>query len=137
VAEPAGALSVAALDGFADEIKGKNVVCNISGSNNDIDRMPEIKEKSLQYEGLKHYVLINFVQRPSALKELGNIVVGRNDDLTRFEYMQKTNKERGPALIGIELKNKEYYFLLVENMERHQVNFTKLNKDDTLYSYLV
>jgi threonine dehydratase len=67
VVEPAGALSIAALDDFADEIKGKNVVCIVSGSNNDIDRMQEIKERSLQYEGLKHYLLINFAQRPGAL----------------------------------------------------------------------
>ena len=46
VVEPAGALSIAALDDYADEIKGKNVVCVLSGSNNDIDRMPEIKERS-------------------------------------------------------------------------------------------
>ena len=58
--EPAGALSIAALDDFANEIKYKTVVCIVSGSNNDIDRMQEIKERSLQYEGLKHYFLINF-----------------------------------------------------------------------------
>jgi threonine dehydratase len=57
VVEPAGALSIAVLDDYAEQIKGKTVVCIVSGSNNDIDRMPEIKERSLQYEGLKHYFL--------------------------------------------------------------------------------
>ena len=70
VAEPAGSLSIAALDDYADQIKGKNVVCIISGGNNDIDRMQEIKERSLQYEGLKHYFLIRFAQRPGALKAI-------------------------------------------------------------------
>ncbi len=97
VVEPAGALSVAALDDYAENIKGKNVVCIISGSNNDIDRMPEIKERSLQYEGLKHYFLVNFAQRPGALREFVNDVLGPTDDITRFEYMQKHNKETGPA----------------------------------------
>ena len=78
VVEPAGALSIAALDDYAEEIKGKNVVCIVSGSNNDIDRMQEIKERSLQYEGLKHYFLINFAQRPGALKEFVNNVLGPN-----------------------------------------------------------
>lgn len=137
VAEPAGALSIAALDLLQSEIKGKNVVCIVSGSNNDIDRMQEIKERSLQYEGLKHYFLVNFAQRPGALKEFVNDVLGPADDITRFEYMQKTNKESGPALIGIELKNKEDYHPLVKNLERMQIEFTELNKDNTLFSYLV
>jgi threonine dehydratase len=85
VVEPAGALSIAALDDYADVIKGKTVVCIISGSNNDIDRMQEIRERSLQYEGLKHYFLVRFVQRPGALKEFVNHVLGPNDDITRFE----------------------------------------------------
>lgn len=137
VAEPAGALSIAALDDFAQEIKGKNIVCIVSGSNNDIDRMPEIQERSLQYEGLKHYFLINFAQRPGALKEFVNHVLGPTDDITRFEYMQKTNKESGPALIGIELKNREDYDVLLINLKKYHINYTELNKDDNLFGYLV
>ncbi len=137
VVEPAGALPVAALDFFKDEIKGKNIVCIISGSNNDIDRMPEIKERSLQYEGLKHYFLIGFAQRPGALREFLNFVLGPTDDITRFEYMQKTNKESGPALVGIELQNKEDYCHLLDRMKQYNVDFTELNKDDTLFGYLV
>ena len=137
VVEPAGALSIAALDDYADEIKGKNVVCVLSGSNNDIDRMPEIKERSLVYEGLKHYFLVNFAQRPGALKEFVNHVLGPNDDITRFEYMQKTNKERGPALIGIELKYKKDYVHLMEKMRSHHIDFSEINKDDKMFGYLV
>jgi threonine dehydratase len=85
VVEPAGALSIAALDDYATEIRGKTVVCVVSGSNNDIDRMQEIKERSLQYEGLKHYFLITFTQRPGALREFLNHILGPNDDITRFE----------------------------------------------------
>ena len=99
--------------------------------------MPEIKERSLQYEGLKHYFLVNFAQRPGALKEFVNDVLGPNDDITRFEYMQKTNKESGPALIGVELKSKMDYRILLENMGRSHINYTELNKDDTLFGYVV
>ncbi|MBL0153186.1 MAG: threonine ammonia-lyase [Chitinophagaceae bacterium] len=137
VVEPAGALSVAALDDFADDIRGKTIVCIISGSNNDIDRMPEIKERSLQFEGLKHYFLVDFAQRPGALKEFVNQVLGPTDDITRFEYMQKTNKESGPALIGVELKNRPDYDSLLERMNASNIRFTELNKNDTLFSYLV
>jgi len=137
VVEPAGALSIAALDDYIEEIKGQNVVCILSGSNNDIDRMPEIKERSLQYEGLKHYFLVNFAQRPGALKEFVNHVLGPHDDITRFEYMQKTNKESGPALIGIELKFKKDYKQLIEKMKSHHVDFFEINKDDKMFGYLV
>ena len=137
VVEPAGALSIAALDGFAKEIYGKNVVCILSGSNNDIDRMPEIKERSLQYEGLKHYFMIKFAQRPGALKEFVNNVLGPDDDITRFEYLQKTNKETGPALVGIELQNRDDYDVLVTNMRNFNIDFSEINKDDKLFGYLV
>lgn len=137
VAEPAGALSIAALDDYADVIKGKTVVCIVSGSNNDIDRMQEIKERSLQYEGLKHYFLIRFAQRPGALKEFVNHVLGPNDDITRFEYMQKHNKETGPALVGVELKSRCDYEVLLTNMNRYAINYTELNKNDNLFGYLV
>lgn len=137
VVEPAGALSIASLDDYAGEIKGKNVVCVVSGSNNDIDRMQEIKERSLQYEGLKHYFLIRFAQRPGALKEFVNHVLGPDDDIVRFEYFQKHNKETGPALVGIELKSKEDYQSLLDNLKKYNINYTKLNGDDNLFGYIV
>ncbi len=137
VVEPAGAMTIAALDDFSEAIEGKNIVCVVSGSNNDIDRMPEIKERSLQYEGLKHYFLIRFAQRPGALREFLNFVLGPTDDITRFEYMQKTNKETGPALVGIELQSKYDYEALVTKMKQYNVDFTELNKNNTLFGYLV
>jgi threonine dehydratase len=137
IVEPAGALSIAALDDYAEQIKGKKVVCVVSGGNNDIDRMQEIKERSLQYEGLKHYFLIRFAQRPGALKEFVNHVLGPDDDITRFEYIQKHNKETGPALVGIELKSRQDYETLIENLNRYGVNFTELRNDDNLFGYLV
>ncbi len=137
VAEPAGALSIAALDDYAAQIKGKNIVCVIGGGNNDIDRMQEIKERSLQYEGLKHYFLIRFAQRPGALKAFVNDVLGPSDDIVRFEYVQKHNKETGPALVGVELKSKNDYEALLKNLKAYNVNYTELKKDDNAFGYLV
>ncbi len=137
VAEPAGALSIAALDDYAAQIKGKNIVCVIGGGNNDIDRMQEIKERSLQYEGLKHYFLIRFAQRPGALKAFVNDVLGPSDDIVRFEYVQKHNKETGPALVGVELKSKNDYEALLKNLKAYHVNYTELKKDDNAFGYLV
>ncbi|CAN5535302.1 threonine ammonia-lyase IlvA [soil metagenome] len=137
VVEPAGALSIATLDDYEQEIKGKTIVCIISGGNNDIDRMPEIKERSLQYEGLKHYFPVRFAQRPGALTEFLNYVLGPTDDITRFEYMQKTNKESGHALVGIELQSRHDYEELMHKLQQYNIDYTELNKDDNLFGYLV
>lgn len=137
VVEPAGAMSVAVLGDYAEEIKGKNILCIVSGGNNDIARMQEIKERSLIYEGLKHYFLIRFAQRPGALKEFVNKVLGDNDDITRFEYIQKHNKEAGPALVGLELKSKSDYVVLMEKMKTYQINYNEINKDDNIYGFLI
>jgi threonine dehydratase len=137
VVEPAGAMSIAALDDYAEQLVGKNVVCIVSGGNNDIDRMQEIKERSLQYEGLKHYFLIRFAQRPGALKEFVSHVLGPQDDITRFEYMQKHNKETGPALVGIELKDKSDYADLIRNLNQYQINYTEIKPEDNLFGYLI
>lgn len=136
VTEPAGALSVAALEDIKDEIKGKNVVVIISGGNNDITRTEEIMERSMRYEGLKHYFIISFPQRAGALREFLN-VLGPDDDITRFEYIKKTNKEQGPALVGIELKRKEDYHTLVDRMKEGGIVFEYVNDQPELFRYLV
>lgn len=137
VAEPAGALSIAALEQYADQIKGKKVVCILSGGNNDIDRMQEIKERSLLYEGLKHYFIVRFAQRPGALKEFVNEILGPTDDIVRFEFIQKHNKETGPALIGIEVKSKSDFNALIARMDGHKLNYTLVNQNENLFEYLV
>lgn len=138
VAEPAGALTVAALSAInPDSLRGKNVVCIISGGNNDIDRMQEIKERSLIYEGLKHYFMINFPQRAGALREFLDDVLGPNDDIVQFEYTKKHNKENGPALVGIELKAQEDYDALVDRMNGKGFQFIELNKDPILFNLLI
>lgn len=137
VVEPAGALAVSALDFYREQIRGKNVVCIISGGNNDIDRMQEMKERSLIYEGLKHYFIINFPQRAGALREFLDDVLGENDDITRFEYTKKNNKENGPALVGIELKYREDYPSLIERMNRKGFPYIEINNDPHLFHLLI
>ncbi len=137
VAEPAGALAVAALDEYKEEIVGKNVVVIISGGNNDLNRMQEIRERSLLYEGLKHYFLIKFPQRAGALREYLDSVLGPTDDITQFEYAKKNSRDSGPALIAVELKYKEDYTSLIERMRDNGIVYTYLNNDPILFEYFV
>lgn len=137
VAEPAGALSISALDDLAQKIKGKIVFCILSGGNNDILRYPEIMEKSLTFKGLKHYFLIEFAQKPGQLKKLVNNALGPTDDIVRFEYIKKSSKETGPALVGIELSQKEDLKPLLKKMDALEINYQIITSNDPLYSYLI
>ena len=137
VVEPAGALSISALDYYRDEIKGKNVVCIVSGSNNDIVRMEDIKERSLLYEGLKHYFVVRFPQRAGALQNFVSNVLGPHDDITYFEYKKKTNREKGPVLIGIELQNPDDFQGLTERMRESNIDYEYLNDNPNLFEFLI
>lgn len=137
VTEPAGSLSVAALDTLKNTIKNKTVVCLISGGNNDIMRYQEILERSLVYQGKKHYFIIEFAQKPGQLKTFLNHVLGKNDDIVLFEYIKKSNKEKGPALVGIELKDRTDYDPLIERMIKNEINYKLIHSDDLLFNYLI
>ena len=137
VAEPAGALSIAALASLGEKIKGKNVVCILGGGNNDILRMEEIRERSLIYEGLKHYFIIRFAQRAGAMKEFLNDVLSPTDDIVFFEYSKKTARERGPALVGFEIKKKEDFDGLMKRMTEAGIKFTYINDKPELFEFLV
>ncbi len=137
VVEPAGALSLAALDFYKEEIVGKKVVCVISGSNNDITRTEEIKERSMLYEGLKHYFLVRFPQRAGALKEFVNDILGPTDDITLFDYRKKTNREMGPALVGVVVKHPDDFEALKQRMEKRKVHYEYLNDNMDLFRYII
>lgn len=137
VVEPAGALSIAVLDYFKDEIRGKTVVCVVSGGNNDILRTEEIKERAMLFEGLKHYFIVNFPQRTGALREFLVEVLGPDDDISRFEYTKKNNCDRGPALIGIDLSRKEDLQPLLARMAEKHIRFEYLNNQEDLFRFMV
>ncbi|WP_462252607.1 threonine ammonia-lyase [Ekhidna sp.] len=137
VVEPAGALTLSALEQISEEIVGKNVVCIVSGSNNDITRTEEIKERALLYKGLKHYFVVPFPQRAGALKEFVVEVLGPNDDITHFEYTKKNSRETGSAVVGIELKSQSDLSSLVDRMKRRHFYGEYLNDRPDLLDLIV
>ena len=137
VVEPAGALTIAALDFYKEEIKGKNIVCIVSGSNNDIERTAEIKERSLLHEGLMHYFMIQFPQRPGSLKEFVNDILGPDDDITYFQFTKKNSREVGPAVVGLELKNKNDILSIKSQMTKKGFEFKYLNEKQDLFTHLI
>jgi len=137
VLEPAGATPLAALDFYKDQIKGKNVVCILSGSNNDITRMPEMKERSMIYEGLMHYFIIDFPQSPGAFREFATDVVGPNDDITRFEYIKRNNKKHAPTIVGIELSKAEDYDIFISKLNAKGLKYTIVEQNSQLFDMLI
>jgi threonine dehydratase len=137
ITEPAGALAVSALEKIKDQIIGKKVVCIICGGNNDISRYPEVIERSLVWRGLKHYFLIEFSQKPGQLRHFLDDVLGSEDDITRFEYVKKTNKEKGPAFVGVELSDKNNLQPLLERFSESGITFKQIQTTDLLYELLV
>ena len=137
IVEPAGALSLSALDQFSEEIKGKNVVCVISGSNNDITRTAEIKERALLYANLKHYFIIKFPQRSGALREFVVEILGPNDDITHFEYTKKANRENDVAVVGLQIKSPNDLQPLITKMKLHNFYGDYLNNKPDLFQFLV
>jgi len=135
ILEPAGVLSICALDKIPHKmLQGKNVVCILSGGNNDITRYPEIMEKNLLYLNRKHYYIIEFPQKPKQLKKYILQVLGESDDITRFEYIKKTNTSFGKVLLGLETQENE---MVEEKMKLYNFKFEKIEPHDLIYSYLV
>ena len=137
VVEPAGALSVAALRFYADKIRGKNIACIVSGSNNDIIRMEEIREKSLLYEGLKHYFIVNFPQKSGVILSFVRDILGPEADLVHFQYIKKTNKDFGPALVGIEVTDKAYIEDITRRMNEQNFSYEYINENNKLFEILI
>lgn len=137
VAEPAGAMALSALELFAEEIKGKNIVCIVSGGNNDITRTAEIEERALLYSGLKHYFIVRFPQRAGALKQFVATVLGPDDDITHFEYSKKHHRDNGPAVVGVELKDPKDFEPLVQRMKEQNFYGQYLNDNPDLFQFLI
>lgn len=138
IAEPAGALAIAGLELVDPKLLvGKTIVCTLSGGNNDIMRYPEVIERSLIYQGLKHYFIVEFEQKPGQLKKLLSQVLGADDDIVLFEYMKKNNKEKGPAFIGLQLTRREDYAGLIDRFDASGLEYQIVNPHDMMYRYLV
>ena len=136
VVEPAGAVSIAALEQLKDKIKGKTVGVIVCGGNNDVNRTQEITERAMLYEGKKHYFIIRFPQRAGALRDFLN-VLGPNDDIAHFEYTKKTNRTNGPALVGLEVQNKADFEALIGRMKSQSINYEHINDNPMLFEMLV
>jgi len=137
VAEPAGAMAIAALNLMSDRLKNKSIGVLVCGGNNDIFRMPEIKERALLYAELKHYFLVDFPQRSGALKQFVTEILGPNDDITHFEFKKKHFRNSATAVVGIELKEASDLTILVERMKKYNFKFDYINDKKNLFQVLI
>jgi threonine dehydratase len=137
VVEPAGALAIDALKDFKkSDIKGKRIVLVISGSNFDFERLPELKERSLRYEGLKKYFIFRFPQRPGALRSFLDLL-GPEDDVARFEYLKKSARNFGSVLIGIETKNKVNFDILFKRFDEAGWAYQDITENEAIAGLII
>ncbi|MBV9922829.1 MAG: threonine ammonia-lyase IlvA [Pseudonocardia sp.] len=136
IAEPAGALATAALDGLRLD-PDSDVVCLLSGGNNDVSRYAEVVERSLVHRGLKHYFLVEFPQEPGALRRFLDEVLGPDDDIVLFEYVKRDNRETGAALVGVEISERDAYEPLWKRMEASPLRIQLVAPGTTAYRFLV
>ncbi len=136
IAEPAGALASAAIGPWMPE-PGQTVVAILSGGNNDVSRYAEIIERALIHEGRKHYFLVSFPQEPGALRRFLDEVLGPNDDITYFEYVKRSNRELGPALVGIEIGSRDDYPGLRERMRQSNIDVEVIDPQSSMFRFLV
>jgi threonine dehydratase len=136
VSEPAGALASAALDQLGD-LAGCRVVCVLSGGNNDVLRYPEVVERSLVFEGLKHYFLITFPQEPGALRRFLDHALGPDDDIVLFEYTKRSSRETGPALVGIELARRTDLAPLLARLAELPLSVEPIKPEQAAFRFLV
>ena len=137
IAEPSGALASAAVARFLPNLPEGPIACVVSGGNNDVSRYDDIVERSLVYEGLRHYFLVTFPQEPGALRHFLDHVLGEGDDIIQFEYTKKNNRETGPALVGIELDDPAHLTSLLERMAESPLNIEKLEPNSPAFSFLL
>lgn len=146
IAEPAGALASAAARMYFSDAEQRNellggkegaIVAIVSGGNNDMTRYAEIMERSLRHEGLRHYFLVTFPQQPGALRSFLEDVLGPGDDIVHFEYTKKNNRDSGPALVGIDLADREDITGLRARMEASPLHVEELRPDSEIYRLVI
>jgi threonine dehydratase len=137
IAEPAGALASAAARRLPSREFTGPVVCVVSGGNNDVSRYAEVVERSLVHEGLRHYFLVTFPQKPGALRHFLDGVLAKGEDIIVFEYVKKNNRETGPALVGIELERPEDLDGLLDRMATSPLQIEQVSPGSPLFSFLL
>lgn len=137
VLEPAGALSIAALDLLPPErLAGKTVVAVVSGGNFDFDRLPDVKERAMRHAGLKKYFILRLPQRPGALRDVLNLL-GPEDDIARFEYLKKSARNFGSILIGIETGKRENFADLFARFDQAGLGFEDITENEILANLII
>ncbi|RXM43902.1 threonine ammonia-lyase IlvA [Flavobacterium sp. YO12] len=132
--EHEGVLSIAALDFYADKIKGKNVVCIINGGLKSTEKEAEIKERSLLYDGLVHYFMIQSPQRNEVLKDFISDILGPDDEITHFQFVQKDSYETQSVFIRLETKAPNNIEAIKTKMQAKEFQFQNLNDRNGLFS---
>jgi threonine dehydratase len=136
VLEPAGALAIDALNSLGGQIEGKTLALVVSGGNFDFERLPDVKERALRYEGRKKYFVLRLAQRPGALRDFLS-VLGPHDNITRFEYLKKSSREFGSILLGIETSERANFDSLFRRFDAEGIRYQDITDNQIIADLLI
>ncbi|EAS00937.2 pyridoxal-phosphate-dependent enzyme family protein (macronuclear) [Tetrahymena thermophila SB210] len=140
ILEPHGALAPASLKLLQEKcgsLKGKNIVCILTGKNTSISRMNDIKILANVYQKKNVYMLVDFFRKPDAIKEFMVYCLSPEDEILQIEYTKKNNREKGPALVGIELASPGNYDKLLAKMLEMKISHKIIQPNDEIFQLKV
>ncbi|KAL4488403.1 hypothetical protein ABPG72_019253 [Tetrahymena utriculariae] len=140
ILEPHGALAPASLKLLQEKcgsLKGKNIVCILTGKNTSISRMNDIKILANVYQKKNVFMLVDFFRKPDAIKEFMVYCLSPEDEILQIEYTKKNNREKGPALVGIELANPGNYDKLLTKMHEMKITHKIIQPNDEIFQLKV
>lgn len=125
IVEPAGATPLAAVLSGKLDVKGKRVVCVLSGGNIDVSFIQNIIEQGLVARHRRIRILVKLLDRPGSLVQLLNVIADAGANIMSVEHDRLTanlNPNETSVHIACEVGGKEHGESLVSRlMERGYV----------------
>ncbi len=107
IAEGAGAASVAAVMFNKFDLKGKRVVCIVSGGNIDVTSLSRVIDRGLMNSGRSASLLIELIDKPGQLKEISSIIADCGGNVTGVHYEKGNTESINGCFLRIEMETRD------------------------------
>ena len=108
ISEGAGATAVAAVMFDKLPLKGKRVVCVVSGGNIDVTSLSRVIDRGLLNSGRSSSLLIELIDKPGQLKEISRIIADLGGNVTGVHYEKGNTKSVNGCFLRIEMETRDY-----------------------------
>ena len=108
IAEGAGAAAVAAVMFDKLPVKGKRVVCVVSGGNIDVTSLSRVIDRGLLTSGRSSSLLIELIDKPGQLKEISRIIADCGGNVTGVHYEKGNTKSVNGCFLRIDMETRDF-----------------------------